>query len=132
MDGAHTGAFLSAAPTERGIVEAPRGRCTMTAYNVVRFRAKPGREMELLASFEDRDPALADRLKKNGLRKIAVIKTDDRSYCLIGEWDSMDGIVKSRPDLVARLDLQRGMLEDLGGSLGVSDPVSGEAVVELT
>ena len=90
----------------------------MTAYNVVRFRAKPGREKELLASFENRDPALADRLKKNGLRKITVIKTGDRSYCLIGEWDSMDGIVKSRPDMVARLDLQRGMLEDLGGGLG--------------
>jgi hypothetical protein len=104
----------------------------MTAYNVVRFRAKPGREKELLASFEARDAALADRLKKNGLRKIAVIKTGDRSYCLIGEWDSMDGIAKSRPDMVERLDVQRGMLEDLGGGLGVTDPVSGEAVVELT
>jgi hypothetical protein len=33
---------------------------------------------------------------------------------------------------MSRLDLQRGMMEDLGGGLGVSDPVSGEAVVELT
>ena len=103
----------------------------MTAYNVVQFRAKPGREKELLASFENRDPAVADRLRKNGLRKFSVIKTGDNSYCLIGEWESMDGIVKSRPDMVARLDLQRGMMEDLGGGLGVSDPVSGEVVVEL-
>jgi hypothetical protein len=33
--------------------------------------------------------------------------------------------------MIATLDKFRGMLEDLGGGLGVTDPVSGEVVVEL-
>lgn len=104
----------------------------MTAYNVVRMRVKPGLEKEFLASFVDeRDTAMADRMKANGLRKLAVIKTGDRSYCLIGEWDSMDGIVAARPDMIKNLDQHRDKLEDLGGGLGVTDPVSGEAVVEV-
>lgn len=102
----------------------------MTAYNVVRMRVKPGREKEFLASFTNRDPARAEQLKANGLRKISVIKTGDRSYCLIGEWDSMNGIVAARPALIKSLDQQRDLLEDLGGGLGVTDPVSGEVVAE--
>ena len=34
--------------------------------------------------------------------------------------------------MIAQLDRMRGMLEDLGGGLGVTDPVSGDAVVEHT
>ena len=33
--------------------------------------------------------------------------------------------------MIATLDKFRGMLEDLGGGLGVTDPVSGTAVVDL-
>jgi hypothetical protein len=33
--------------------------------------------------------------------------------------------------MIALLDKTRSMLEDLGGGLGVTDPVSGETVVEL-
>ena len=66
-----------------------------------------------------------------GLRKMSVIKTGDRSYCVIGEWDTMNGIVAARPEMIKRLDEQRDMLEDLGGGLGVTDPVSGDAVVEM-
>jgi hypothetical protein len=104
----------------------------MTAYNVVRMRVKPGHEEEMLADFrEERDPELAARMKANGLRKLSIIKTGDRSYCLIGEWDKMSGIVASRPDMIKSLDKHRGMLEDLGGGVGVTDPVSGEVVVEI-
>ena len=42
----------------------------------------------------------------------------------------MDDIVKARPQMIASLDKMRGLLEDLGGGLGVTDPVSGEAVFE--
>ena len=103
----------------------------MAAYNVVRMRVKPGREKEFLASFDDRDPALAARMKANGLRKLSVIKTGDRSYCLIGEWDNMNGIVAARPDMIKNLDQHRDKLEDLGGGLGLTDPVSGEVVAEV-
>jgi hypothetical protein len=47
-----------------------------------------------------------------------------------GEWDSMASIENARPAMVSTLDRLRGMLEDLGGGLGVTDPVSGEVVVE--
>jgi hypothetical protein len=96
----------------------------MTAYNVVRLRVKPGQEKEFL------DAARTGRMPPGG-RKFVAIKTGDRSYCFIGEWDSMDLIVKARPQMVAELDTIRGFLEDLGGGLGVTDPVAGETVVEL-
>ncbi len=98
----------------------------MTAYNAVRFRVKPGREKEFL----DLQRALP-RAEMKGLRKLAMVKTGERSYCLIGEWGSMNDIVKARPQMIASLDKMRGMLEDLGGGLGVTDPVSGEAVFEV-
>lgn len=98
----------------------------MTAYNVVRFRVKPGREKEFL----DQNRAFqAGEIK--GFRKGALIKTGERTYCLIGEWGAMDDIVKGRPQMIASLDKMRDLLEDLGGGLGVTDPVSGEAVLEL-
>ena len=103
----------------------------MTAYNVVRVRVKPGREKEFLDLNRNMDKAMTERMKKNGMRKFSVIKTGDRSYCIIGEWNSMDSIVKSRPDMIADLDTMRGLLEDLGSGLGVTDPVSGEVVAEM-
>jgi quinol monooxygenase YgiN len=84
----------------------------MTAYNVVRMRVKPGQEQAFIDLHRTMDPAQHDRMRKNGFRKYAVIKTGDRTYCFIGEWDSMDAIVKSRPDMIADLDKFRGMLED--------------------
>jgi len=97
----------------------------MTAYNVVRFRVKPGREQEFEQAHRD-----AERMNV-GFRKAALVKTGDRTYCFVGEWDSMDQIVNARPKMIGVLDAFRDMLEDLGGGLGVTDPVSGEAVVEI-
>ena len=98
----------------------------MTAYNVVRFRVKPGREDDFIEKNRE-----MGREEISGLRKGALVKTGERSYCLVGEWDSFDAIVAARPALIASLDDMRDMLEDLGGSLGVTDPVSGEAVLEI-
>jgi len=96
----------------------------MTAFNVVRFRALPGKEEALLEQYRAMKPDLA------GMRRFSIIKTGERSFCLVGEWDDMASIVKARPVLIARLDSMRDKLEDLGGGLGVTDPVSGETVVE--
>jgi hypothetical protein len=98
----------------------------MTAYNVVRMRVKSGREKDFL----DRNRAL-DRKSLDGSRKFVIIKTGERSYCVIGEWEGMDAIVAARPKMTKMLDTFRDLLEDQGGDLGVTDPVSGEAVVEL-
>lgn len=98
----------------------------MTAYNVVRYRVKPGREEEFL----DRHREMS-REQMKGFQGGALIKTGERTYCLIGEWADFDAIVAARPQMIGLLDRFRDTLEDLGGGLGVTDPVSGEAVVEF-
>ena len=97
----------------------------MTAYNVVRFRVKPGRDQE----FIDLHRKIKGDFK--GWRGGSLVKTGDQTYCLIGEWDSFDNIVAARPAMIGILDGFRDMLEDLGSGLGVTDPVSGETVLQL-
>ncbi len=96
----------------------------MRAYNVVRFKVKPGREQEFIDAHRI-DPAF------KGFLGGALIKTGERSYCLVGEWESFDRIVAAREKMIGMLDSFRDALEDLGGGLGKTDPVSGEAVVEF-
>lgn len=99
----------------------------MTAYNVVRFRVKPGMEDAFLAS---QRKSLTEPLP--GALDGALIKTGERSYCFIGKWDRFESIVAARPTMISFLDEVRSYLEDLGGGLGVTDPVSGETVAERT
>ena len=96
----------------------------MTAYNVVRLRVKTGREQDFIKAGKA-------MTKPKGLRKASMIKTGDRSYCFIGEWNSMQDVVNARPDMIKDLDRWRDLLEDLGGGLGVTDPVSGEVIAEV-
>lgn len=97
----------------------------MTAFNVVRFRVKPGREQSFVEAHRRADPAF------KGFRRGALVKTGERSYCMIGEWDSFDELAAARPRMIGLLDSFRADLEELGGGLGVTDPVSGEVVVEM-
>lgn len=96
----------------------------MTAYNVVRFRVKPGQEQ---AFIEAHKKAAAIE----GMREASLIKTGDRTFCVVGKWDKMADLVAARPKMIALLDSFRTMLEDLGGGLGVTDPVSGEVVATI-
>ncbi len=97
----------------------------MTAFNVVRFRVKPGREQEFLDAHK--------KVSRDwpGLRRVNMLQTGDRGYCIIAEWDDMDSLANARPNMIATLDSFRDTLEDLGGGLGVTDPVSGPVVLEL-
>lgn len=97
----------------------------MTAYNVVRLRVKPGREQEFI------DLHRNAKANFKGWRNGALVKTGDRTYCFVGEWDNFNSIVAARPGMVDMLDSFRDMLEDLGNGLGLTDPVSGETVVQL-
>lgn len=97
----------------------------MTAHNVVRFRTKPGMEQAFIDAHEKAS------FKAKGFRKAAMIKTGDRAFCFVGEWDDMDSIAGARPQMIAMLDTFRHTLEDLGGGLGMTDPVSGPVVVDL-
>jgi quinol monooxygenase YgiN len=97
----------------------------MTAFNVVRFRVKPGQDEAFVAAHR------AMKRDMEGSRRFALVKTGERSYCVIGEWDDFASIVAARPRMISMLDSTRGMLEDLGAGLGVTDPVSGEVVLEM-
>jgi quinol monooxygenase YgiN len=98
----------------------------MTAFNVVRFRVRPGCEDRFLEAHREL------QLQADGFLRGALVHTGERSYCMIGEWESFDRIVAARPQMIRVLDTMRDLLEDLGGGLGVTDPVSGEAVLEFT
>ncbi len=97
----------------------------MTAFNVVRFRVKPGREQEFL------DAHTKVQVDWPGLVHANIIKTGERNFCIIVEWTDMDALAKARPNMIATLDSFRDTLEDLGGGLGVTDPVSGPVVLPL-
>ena len=43
----------------------------------------------------------------------------------------METLANSRPNMIATLDSFRVTLEDLGGGLGVTDPVAGPVVLTL-
>lgn len=98
----------------------------MTAYNIVRFRVKPGMEQE----FVDRQRRSFDE-DMAGIETVALVKTGDRTFCFVGRWESFESIVAARTKMIAALDDVRELLEDLGNGLGVTDPVSGEAVLEV-
>ena len=55
----------------------------------------------------------------------------DRSYCIIAEWNDMEALANARPNMIKTLDSFRDTLEDLGGGLGVTDPVGGPVVLAL-
>ena len=98
----------------------------MTTFSVVRFRIKPGREAEFL------DAHRGGKAKWPGLIKGRIIKTGgERSYCLICEWADAAAITAARPNMIATLNSFRDTLEDLGGGLGVTDPVAGPVVLAL-
>jgi hypothetical protein len=100
-------------------------RHTMTAFNAVRFRVKPGRDQEFLEAHKKVQADWA------GLNHANIIKTGDRTYCIIAEWADMESLARARQNMIATLDTFRDTLEDLGSGLGVTDPVSGPVVLAL-
>ena len=97
----------------------------MTAFNAVRFKVKPGRDREFLDAHRQVGRNWA------GLRHASIIEAGEGRYCIIAEWDDMESMAAARPHMIATLDSFRDTLEDLGGDLGVTDPVSGPVVLEM-
>ena len=97
----------------------------MTAFNAVRFKVKAGREQQFL------DAHNKVAFAWPGLRHVNVIKTGEHTFCVIAEWTDMGAIVNARDRMIATLNSFRDTLEDLGGGLGVTDPVSGPVVKTL-
>jgi quinol monooxygenase YgiN len=97
----------------------------MTAFNAVRFRVKRGRDQEFL----DAHRQVASSWP--GLRHASIIKSGEGRYCIIAEWEDMESMTAARPQMIATLDGFRDTLEDLGGDIGLTDPVSGPVVLEM-
>lgn len=97
----------------------------MSAFNTVRFRVRAGHEQDFLNAHR------AAARQWPGLEHANIIKTGDRSYCIIAQWRDLDALARARPDMIATLDTFRHTLEDLGGGLGVTDAVSGEVVLAM-
>jgi hypothetical protein len=97
----------------------------MTAFNIVRFRVKPGHEQQFIALHRGRNPGF------KGFRDGSLVKTGEHTFCFIGEWSKLQNIADARPLMIGMLDSMREHLEDIGGGLGLTDPVSGEVVVKL-
>jgi len=97
----------------------------MTAFNAVRFKVRPGREQQFL------DAHKTVQANWPGLKHANIIKTGDRTFCIIAEWTDIDALANARPNMIATLDSFRDTLEDLGGGLGLTDAVSGPVVLAL-
>ena len=97
----------------------------MTAFNVVRFRVRPGYEQKFVDVHRSMRPSF------KGFVEGHLIKTGDQTFCFVGQWRTFRSIETARPQMVALLDEVRDMLQDMGDGLGVTDPVSGEAVVKM-
>jgi hypothetical protein len=97
----------------------------MTAFNAVRFKVKPGRDQQFL------DAHSQVQANWPGLVHANMIKTGERTYCIIAEWTDIEALGRARTEMVATLDSFRDTLDDLGGGLGVTDPVSGPVVMAL-
>lgn len=96
----------------------------MKAFNIVRFRPKPGQEKEFERRFAELDREF------DGLIKFSLVKGGEGIYFSVGEWTDFDSIVKARPLMAANLDYFRSTLIDSGDGRGVTDPVSGTVVHE--
>lgn len=96
----------------------------MSAYDIVRFKVKPGMQR----AFED-----AHRIEPGfeGFYGGALVKTGEDTSCLVGCWEDFGRIAAAGAKMIGMLDSFRHMLEDLGEGRGVTGPVSGEAVVEF-
>jgi hypothetical protein len=97
----------------------------MTAFNIVRFRVKSGRQEHFVAAHRKARPNF------KGFRGGALVRTGEQTFCIVGEWVSLKALAAARPEMIGILDSFRDDLEDLGGGLGVTDPVSGETVARL-
>jgi antibiotic biosynthesis monooxygenase (ABM) superfamily enzyme len=97
----------------------------MTAFTVVRFKVKPGMEN----AFLDAHRNIAENWP--GLRHANIIAASEGRYCIIAEWDSMEALAAARPQMIATLDSFRQTLVDLGGGLGVTDPISGSVALSI-
>lgn len=99
----------------------------MTAMNVVHMRVKPGKEEEFVRLHNE-----FSMKEMPGGRNFWLVRSGERSFVVVGEWDSMDALAAARPAMIASLDRLRPILEDLGGGRGLTEPWSGNVALHLS
>jgi len=97
----------------------------MPAFNVVRFKVRPGNEQRFVEAHKAMKPDF------KGFIGGSLVKTGDQTFCFVGQWRNFQSIVNARPHMVSMLDQVRSLLEELSPALGVTDPISGESVVSF-
>jgi hypothetical protein len=70
----------------------------MSAFNVVRFRVKPGRDQEFLDAHRSVDANWP------GLKKVSMIKTGNQTHRIIAEWADVADMAAARPNMIATLN----------------------------
>lgn len=98
----------------------------MTVMNVVHMRVKPGQEAEYVRIHEE---MRANPMKGN--RNFWLVRSGERSFIVVGEWDDVAAMAAARPAMIANLDKLRPILEDLGGGRGVTEAWSGEVALHF-
>lgn len=98
----------------------------MTAMNVVHMRVKPGQEEEFVRLHEELNVR-----SMAGARNFWLVRSGERSFIVVAEWDSIEALAAARPAMVANLDKLRPILEDLGGGRGLTEPWSGEVALHV-
>ena len=95
----------------------------MTAFNIVRFKVRPGKDHAFLSAHGP------GKVNWPGLRQGTIIKIDEGDYCLIGEWPDEQTLRAARPLMLATLDTFRDVL--LPSASGVTEAISGQAVLAI-
>lgn len=97
----------------------------MEACNVVRMRVRPEFEAEFLAIL---DNPCAD--VESGLCNSFLIRTGERTYCLVAQWYSAAAMKAGEVHVLQGLDEIRHMLEDLDDGRSAMEPFSGHVVAK--
>jgi len=75
----------------------------MTAFCAVRFRVKSGREQGFIDAHKD--------VSWPGPKHSHMIKTGERTYCVIAEWPDMETPTNARPNMIETLNSFRARLK---------------------
>lgn len=92
----------------------------MTAMNVVHMRVKPGKEEEYVRLHQEMDM----RSMPRG-HNFWLIRSGERSFIVVGEWDSPQALADARPAMVANLDKLRPLAGRPGRGPGAHRTVVG-------
>ncbi|MBA3910519.1 MAG: DUF718 domain-containing protein [Rhodobacter sp.] len=95
----------------------------MTAFNVVRFKVRPGKDHAFLSAHGP------GKVNWPSLQQGTIIRIGAGDYCLIGEWLDEQALKAALPSMLATLDTFRDVL--LPTTSGVTEAMSGQAVLAI-